>query len=157
MSCSLVLFLVDSTRGLSGRRCQEAKPGLGNTRPGNHESGCGPSQMMHGRSRGQRGWLARWLAGWVGSRCCRIEDPEQRYVRSLTRLDLVDHSAGGSGHDPSAPDGPADTIAVNMILGRDRAGKVLRSQGADCFLIYVVCSTRLFPEATQLKPQRGPN
>lgn len=42
-------------------------------------------------------------------------------------------------------------------LGRDRAGTVLRSQGADCFLIYVVCSTGLFPEATQLKPQRGPN
>lgn len=107
MTCSLLLLLVDSTRGLSGRRCQEAKPGLGNTRAGDHESGCGPLQViMHGRMRGQRGWSA----GCLGSRCCRIEDPEKRYVRSLTRLDLVDRSAGGSGHHPLTPGGPVDTM-----------------------------------------------
>lgn len=80
VNCSLLLLLVDSTRGLSGRRCQVAQPGLRNTRAGDHERGCGPLQVMHGRMQGQRGWSA----GCLGSRCCRIEDPEKRHVRSLT-------------------------------------------------------------------------
>lgn len=133
MSCSLLWFLVDSSRDLSGRRCQEAKPGLGNTRAGDHESGCGPSQVMHGKDAGPN--VAGWLTGWLGSRCCRIEDPEKRYVRSLTRLDLVDHCAGGSGHDPSTPGGPLDTMqstATSSLNTRETASaeEVLNDSGA---------------------------
>lgn len=119
----------------------------------------------------------RWVVGslgWLRSRRCRVKDPEKLYGRSLIRPDLVDHRAGvwsspaqgacstfGSRllcrHEAANTHDTASAKDLMVILELDGAGEVLRSQGADCFLIYVVCSTRLFPEATQLEPQRGRN
>lgn len=145
---------------------------------------CGPTTMrvaagyrLHSRIAG-----TTWLTGSLGGR--EADAVGSRTLRNCTSkvtdpVWILSIIAQGPGTWPaqSTLGSPMDTMWSTMTVvveytrdsrgrgTRDKLGarpgwlriKTSKSQGADCFLIYVVCSTRLIPEATQLKPQRGPN